>query len=77
LTADRDAIREALKRGAEWRAEWMVPCDTPGCRMGFVAPDPDDIDSFTGEPRRVKHTRCDAVGFIHRQYDLFPETLNE
>ncbi|USN14292.1 hypothetical protein KABACHOK_04790 [Brevundimonas phage vB_BpoS-Kabachok] len=46
-----------------------------GCQAGWIAPDPDDIDSYTLRARTVPCKTCKGAGFVPRQYDLFPETL--
>lgn len=70
MTESRFPNLEAVREGFRRYAERNTVCRAPGCRCGFVAPDPYDIDSFTGEPRRVHCTACKGKGFVPRQMEL-------
>lgn len=61
-----EALSAAFKRYHETR----TICRADGCRWGFVAPDPADIDPWTEEPRRVPCSVCDGHIFVPRQQEL-------
>jgi hypothetical protein len=67
LNIDRDALKQAF---ADYAARKTLCC-APGCQWGYVAPDPEDIDPFTEEPRREPCKTCDGSGHVDRQMDMF------
>lgn len=62
--------QDALKAAFEQHRQRFTLCLSDDCRWGYVAPDPNDIDSYTEEPRRVPHSTCKGTGFVPRQMEL-------
>lgn len=61
---------ELLKRAFADYFERKTLCRAPGCNWGYVAPDPDDIDTFTEAPRTEHCPVCKGHGFVDRQQEL-------
>jgi hypothetical protein len=61
---------EAYRLAVKNYAETHTLCRAEGCRHGFVALDPTDIDCWTEEPRRTPCPTCNGSSFVHIQMDL-------
>lgn len=59
-----------LKRAFDEYHERNTLCRAEGCKWGYVAPDPTDIDDFTQEPRTEHCPVCKGAAFVPRQMEL-------
>lgn len=70
MARNKEDIRKAVLEAFKNFHETHTVCRAPGCMTGFVALDPNDIDSYTQEPRRSPCPECKGKAFVHIQLEL-------